>query len=377
LNGVLTRYHGQNQLKSIQIELTRTCNLRCPYCHSESGPWHKKSGISLESLRELLTQAADLGCMTVDFTGGEPLVHRHWYEVLSFARQLGLVVTLHSNGTLLSEAVLQRLSSLPLRHLQVSLDSHLPDVHDACRGMPGAWAKSIQAIRRAKELGMRVRVAIVAHSKNRDHFREAVTYFESELGVSVNMDRVVNVGGERTAHWGLTTSEYYELIAPLLRGRAVSTRVCETAVQDLNMSRIEPNCGVAHSLLYVTADGEIALCPTMTSRNNPEFKSPLLTDMDLRTAWEESDYFIGHRFLNCRNVNICPSGRSCGGGCRSNAYRETGEIDSPDPLHCNVNKNPSETFVDFLAEYKRQGSEVAPRALVRIGERLRMGSTDM
>lgn len=91
------------------------------------------------------------------------------------ARRLGLVTTLHTNGTLLTEPTVEFLAKLP-RHLQVSLDSHLPEVHDRIRGMPGAWEKAVAGIKIAQRLGIFVRVAIVAHKENRDHFRRPLVF---------------------------------------------------------------------------------------------------------------------------------------------------------------------------------------------------------
>ncbi len=358
-------FRGKEQLKSIQIELTRVCNLRCSYCYSESGPWQKGSGLPLEQVYRVLKEAEELGCITVDFTGGEPLAYRWWKEVLTEARRLGLVTTLHTNGTLLTEPTVEFLAKLPLRHLQVSLDSHLPEVHDRIRGMPGAWEKAVAGIKIAQRLGIFVRVAIVAHKENRDHFREAVSFFNESLGVSTKMDRIIKTGGEKTANLGISTKEYYELIAPLTAKGAVDARVCESSVRT-HRERIEPACGVAHSFLYITAEGEIALCPTMTSRDDPRFGSPRLADVGIREAWERSPYIESYRFLNCRNVDSCPTGAACGGGCRSNAYFETGELDSPDQLHCNLNKNGELQFKDFLGEYAKAQSElvsIKPRSI--------------
>jgi radical SAM protein with 4Fe4S-binding SPASM domain len=170
------------------------------------------------------------------------------------------------------------------------------------------------------------------------------------------MDRVIRAGGELSSNVGLTTSEYYALIAPLVKKGIGESKVCDNYV--VNDFKVEPFCGVAHSFVYITAEGEFALCPTMTSRDNVLFCGPTKVTSTLKTAWLSDPYFLRYRGLNCRNTGKCPTASKCGGGCRSNAYIDTGELDSPDFLSCNLHKNSSTTFVDFASLYSKSGKQV-------------------
>jgi radical SAM protein with 4Fe4S-binding SPASM domain len=333
------------------MELTVHCNLKCTYCYSESGPT-KKSALSLEQIVQVLTQARDLGLIWIDFTGGEFFMYRHWHEALKIARALGLIVTLHTNGTTLNERNLAAVQEAGVRCLQVSLDSHIPEVHDRMRGVPGALEKTLNGVRMAKEMKLPVRVVIMVHEGNKDYIEDTLRFFREDLVVPIMIDRIISAGGELDAKVGLATKEYYELIAPLLTRNVVSTRICENKGAPKH-ENVEPHCGVAQSFIYMTADGEFALCPTMTSRDRPFFTGPSIHDMDIKTAWLDSDYFNQYRFTNCRNIGVCPAAKQCGGGCRSNAYFETGEIDSPDVFNCNMSKNPTPQFVDFLQRYEQ------------------------
>jgi radical SAM protein with 4Fe4S-binding SPASM domain len=351
LNGSFTKVPPGPHLKRIQIELTRHCNLRCSYCYSESGP-AQRSKLLIEQVEAILDDARDLGCIWVDFTGGEPLLYSHWQAALEGARDRGMVVSLHSNGTLLNEENLGILAGLGIRHLQVSVDSHVPATHDLIRGSVGAFAKTVRGIRLAQGLGIPVRVTLMAHQGNRDHFPEMVRWFTNELGVPVALDRIISAGGELDAQVGLSPAEYFQLIAPLVKRSVVATRICENQASPAP-STVEPHCGVAHSFVYVTAEGEFALCPTMTSRDRPFFRGPNISEVGLKEAWLESSYFNGYRHTNCSNVGHCPAAKACGGGCRSNAYLESGDIRSPDQVSCNLRKNPTTKFVNFIERYQR------------------------
>lgn len=350
LNGSFTSINGGPHLRRMQIELTTHCNLKCSYCYSESGPT-KRSGLSIEEITVTLEQARDLGLTWIDFTGGEFFLFPQWQEALKTARSLGLVVTLHTNGTPLTFKNLAIVQECGIRCLQISMDSHTAELHDSVRGMPGSFEKSIAGIRTAQKMKLPVRVCIMVHQRNKDTVGDTVKWFRHELGVSLMLDRVIPTGGELDAKLGLETREYFELIAPLTSRDVEATRICENKGTKSH-SRIEPHCGVAQSFVYLTADGEFSLCPTMTSRDRPFFEGPNIKDTDLKTAWLESDYFNNYRYTNCRNVGICPAAQACGGGCRSNAYFETGEVDSPDFFSCNIYKNPTVKYVDFARRYE-------------------------
>lgn len=351
LNGKLTRLDHDLGLERIQIEFTTLCNLRCSYCYSESGPT-KSSALTLQQVRGILSEACSLGCTWVDFTGGEFFLYRHWEEALAFARNLGLVVTIHTNGMALTQANVTTLVNRGIRTVQVSLDSHLATVHDAARGMPGALDKTVAGIRRAVQAGLKVKACVMVHKQNRDAVADTVRWLNAEIGVPVMLDRIIKAGGELTAAMGLETREYYEIIAPLIGRNVVSSKICESpAAASGAERRVQPACGVAHNFVYITADGEFALCPTMTSRDRPIFAGPRIAQMGLTQAWLSSYYFNGYRHLNCANAGICPAATKCGGGCRSNAYVETGELTAPDALACNVQKNATVKFVDFRERY--------------------------
>jgi radical SAM protein with 4Fe4S-binding SPASM domain len=350
LQGAFTEIEGGPHLRRMQMELTTQCNLKCSYCYSESGPT-KKSKLTIDEVRTTLEQARDLGLTWIDFTGGEFFLFQNWQEALEIARSLGLVVTLHTNGTPLTLKNLSIVQEHGIRCLQISLDSHIAELHDSVRGIPGSFEKSIAGIRMAKKMKLPVRVCIMVHQKNKDTVRDTIKWFRDELNVSLMLDRVIPTGGELDAKLGLDTKEYFELIAPLVGRDVEATRICENK-GTRNHSNIEPHCGVAQSFVYLTADGEFALCPTMTSRDRDFFEGPSIRDTDLKTAWLKSDYFNNYRYTNCKNVGVCPAAQKCGGGCRSNAYFETGEVDSPDFFSCNIYKNPTVEYVDFGKRYK-------------------------
>lgn len=354
LQGCLRVVQKDPLLRRVQIELSLRCNLSCSYCYSESSPARHESLDTADVMR-ILAQAEECGVTWIDFTGGEFFLFPDWEAILEYARALGLVVTLHTNGTLLTERHVQSLVDNNVRHIQVSADSHLAAVHDRARGHRGAFDRLMRGVRLARASGVDVTVSLIAHKNNRDHFLDAVRWF-ADQDVKVIVDRVVPVGGGIEADLSLTTSEFYTLIAPLLSSERVNAgKICQTPGSA--GVRVEPDCGVAHSFVYITAAGEYALCPTMTSREADTFAGPSVRAMSLAAAWETSDLFTRLRYTNCENTQHCPAAPECGGGCRSNAYVETGRLTAPDALSCNTHKNRGPVFIDFPTLYRQLSFE--------------------
>jgi MoaA/NifB/PqqE/SkfB family radical SAM enzyme len=99
----------RRRLYSVEIELTRRCNLECPYCYSSSSR-DSREHLSLGLLRRVLADGFDYGLRAVSWFGGEPLLHPHLFEVLEFTKELGYDESvLYTNGTLVTSDVARRL----------------------------------------------------------------------------------------------------------------------------------------------------------------------------------------------------------------------------------------------------------------------------
>ena len=135
------------------------CNLACSYCLTESSPRSDRRELTAEQMIAVAEQAKDLGFTALGITGGEPFL-LPWLPdaVLEMVRHLPLVLL--NNGTLFVGDRLERAAKLahPDIALQISLDSHLPDLNDMARG-PDNFAKVVESVPRLVARGVRVRIA--------------------------------------------------------------------------------------------------------------------------------------------------------------------------------------------------------------------------
>lgn len=147
----------QPLLGQIDIELTERCNNNCIHClinrqedDLEAAAWEMDTGM----VKDVLTQAADLGCLTVRFTGGEPLLRHDFQEIYMFARRLGMKVILFTNGRLITPALAGLLANYPpLRPVEISVYGMRPESYDVCAGKKGAFVeyqRGVELLRESK-----------------------------------------------------------------------------------------------------------------------------------------------------------------------------------------------------------------------------------
>jgi MoaA/NifB/PqqE/SkfB family radical SAM enzyme len=147
--------------------LTYRCNATCGFCDI----WERPSPYATpENVLKNLTDLKRLGVKVIDFTGGEPLLHRQLDELLRMAKSLGFVTTVTTNGLLYPKRADKLRGLVDMLHF--SLDSPNRDEHDASRGVP-CFDAVMESIGIARSLGERPDILFTVFEHN-THQIEAV-----------------------------------------------------------------------------------------------------------------------------------------------------------------------------------------------------------
>lgn len=142
--------------------LTYRCNAKCGFCDI----WEQPSPyITIENVRANLGDLKKLGVKVIDFTGGEPLLHRQLPEILSLAKDLGFITTVTSNGLLYPKKAKSLAGLIDMLHF--SLDSYEQKQHDAMRGV-ACYQSVLSSIDIALELGERPDILFTVFAHNLD-----------------------------------------------------------------------------------------------------------------------------------------------------------------------------------------------------------------
>lgn len=137
--------------RTLQIHVTRKCNLKCLHCYSMSGP-EETEMLPIAALKELVNDAAELGYSFVTLSGGEPFLYPHMRELLAHAKGLGLKTGAVTNGMFLDQRRLDQLKAV-LDLIVVSLDG-APERHNRMRANPAAFSTMARKLPALKKSGI-------------------------------------------------------------------------------------------------------------------------------------------------------------------------------------------------------------------------------
>ena len=324
----------------LQWHITDRCNLRCAHCYQDN---YRENGGGMAAWRPILEQFHSFLASTtppiqghITLTGGEPFAHPEFpalldlivdtYENISFA--------ILCNGTMIDDALAQRLAGWAPRFVQVSIEG-TPETHDALRGK-GNHAVVVAGIRRLVAAGVRTMIAFTAHSDNFREFPEVARLGRSLKVARVWADRLIPQGQGGTLR-SLTAEETREFIA-LLR----QTRLAAEAEQWVRFGRGTEialhralqflaggsayHCTAGDSLITVMPDGTLYPCRRMPISAGNLHEKPLALLYD------------GELFRELRDTANVASGcahcvyeRLCRGGLRCLAYAEKNTFTAADP----------------------------------------------
>jgi MoaA/NifB/PqqE/SkfB family radical SAM enzyme len=173
--------------------LTYRCNASCGFCDI----WEKPSPyVTEQQVSENLRDLKKMGVHVIDFTGGEPLLHRQLPDFLGKARQMGFRTTVTTN-TLLYPKNAEKLKGL-VSMLHFSLDSPLEEEHNRSRGV-NCYAHVMDSIRIAKDLRERPDILFTVHQGNIHQIRQVYEEISAPNGLTLILNPIFSyngVGGE-------------------------------------------------------------------------------------------------------------------------------------------------------------------------------------
>jgi len=245
----------------MSIELTSDCNLRCVYCYRDAGP---EGAVSLQTQQMLaiLESLACQGVRVVELTGGEPLLHPGFFEILDFCVEHFGFVSVLSNGSLINTRTAERLALLA-DHLfiQVDLDGSTPDLHDTLRGVPGAFERTKQGIVLLAQHNIRTRVVMNVTKSNIGDI-EATLLLAKSLGATrFSFAPVLDIGRGRDIdiHFTKDQLEYLSSL-PFRFHKKYGDFYHYIAPEEIQKIQNMPNCGAGHGVATLGPTGKVRPC---------------------------------------------------------------------------------------------------------------------
>jgi radical SAM protein len=140
-------------------ETTRACDLACHHCRASARPGRDSGELTTAEGEALIAETAALGTPVFILSGGDPLKRPDLYHLIRHGKSLGLRMgTIPAATPALGRDVVYALRDAGLDQMAVSLDFPGASLHDAFRGVPGAFARSMAAAEWAREAGLPLQI---------------------------------------------------------------------------------------------------------------------------------------------------------------------------------------------------------------------------
>jgi len=282
---------------SVQLDLTYRCNERCIHCYLD----HDDHGeMTTPEITSLLDQLAEAGVFFLTMSGGEILLRKDFFDILEYARTLLFCVKLKTNAILIRERQAERIRSLGVDSIQISIYSHRPEIHDAITKVPGSLKRSVDAIRFLKAQGLKVVIANVLMLQN-IHDYPGVRALAADLGVAFTIDPTITprMDGDRSI---LSLNINQASLRQVFRDEALVGDVeefCASPKQADDDDLDSLPCSAGHTACYVSPYGDVYPCVQFPLPSGNVRRTPFLD------IWRHSGQLNEVRSIRTRDLPSC------------------------------------------------------------------------
>jgi pyrroloquinoline quinone biosynthesis protein E len=361
-------YATQNMTSTIAnplaliAELTHRCPLHCVYCSNPLELTHRSTELSTNDWSHVFKEAASLGVLQADFTGGEPLTRPDILELIRAARASGLYVNLITSGLPLDESRLEALVAAGLDHFQLSFQGAREEIAQEISGTK-AHAQKLRVLEWLKRHRVAVTLNFVIHRRNIEQLPEMLALAESSSASRVEFANVQYYGWAFANRDSLlpTREQLTQSIDFLKKAqeRLAGKIKVEYVVPDY-YARYPKPCmgGWGRKLMLITPRGDALPCHA--ARVIPGLTFENVKNRNLREIWEASDAFQkfrGEAWMQ-EPCKTCDRRSQDFGGCRCQAFLLAADATATDPV-CSL--APQRPKVDaILNEINSVGAGLAP-----------------
>ncbi|MDI6823012.1 MAG: radical SAM protein [Bacillota bacterium] len=314
-------------------EATRACNLVCRHCRAEAVPACDPAELTSAEVRLLLEDVASFCRPTFIITGGEPLLRPDVLELARYGTSLGLRVVMSTNGTTLTADTVRAIREAGILAISVSIDGPDAASHDAFRGVPGAFAASLEGMRLAREAGLPFQVNTTVTRHNVDALPRLLELARQVGALTWDVFLLVPTG-RASAEDEIPPARYEQVLEWLLDRSAEGVRVKVTCgpmyarlwIQRGGQGRRPQGCMAGDGFAFISRTGKVYPCGYFPREAG-----------DIRERPFSAIYRESPLFLELRDPGLlrgkcgrCEFRRACR-GCRARALGTTGDYLAEEP----------------------------------------------
>lgn len=299
--------------KNIYIYLTNNCNERCKHCYMYAGDI-KIQEMSPDVWKKVLSEYKYHGGQGVTFTGGEVTVYKGFESVLNYAHELGLNVTVLTNGILWNEQDIKHCGPY-IDEVQISIDGYDKQSYYKVRQYDG-FDTAVTTLIRFSEAGVRTSMAVTPLYEDLEKFVENFEPFAKkiieqypDIYIRFNLELL---DGRDVRKTQIGNAEYRKTIRSLVE-RLYPGYYLETFPLNYEGHIIRKNCGFGE--IAIAANGDVFWCNRIHElSSNLNVNTSKFKDILKKSEQIKRDTDVDHSSA-CKN---CEVRYICGGDCRMN-----------------------------------------------------------
>lgn len=332
----------------VQWHITTKCDQDCIHCYIKDEKTYRQESkeiLNFDRCKQIIDSLTDFSKKlnanpSITFTGGDPLLHKDFFDIAKYAKEKGSVISILGNPYNLDNEKILKLKNLGIRGYQISIDG-MKEMHDNFRKI-GSFERSVKAINDLKDYGIRTVVMYTISKQNAEDLIP-VMRLVNDLGVDTfAFARACGFGNGKNLEM-FTPKEYrnillkaYEEEKNIKRKGSKTTfnkkdhlwTLLLTEIGELNYKRTEDGliyggCSIGINSFSILADGTAFACRRFYS---PIGKVPEQSIEDIFLS-EELNKYRNTLFEKCTECDLLQYCR----GCPAVAYGNSGNFSSPDP----------------------------------------------
>jgi radical SAM protein with 4Fe4S-binding SPASM domain len=178
----------------VTLEITHRCPLTCQHCYNNLPMADRDAAtreLTLQDYQKLLDEMAALGTFWLLFSGGEPFARKDFLDIYTYAKQKGFLITIFTNGTVITPAIADHLVQYPPFAIEITLYGHSREIYEEMTQQPGSYDRCMRGIDLLLERGLPLKLKTVPTSINKHEVFE-MQKFAEELGVEFKFDSLIN-----------------------------------------------------------------------------------------------------------------------------------------------------------------------------------------
>lgn len=315
----------------VELELTELCNLRCTFCYNSQKP------IVSDKVIQIIEKLVDENVMEIILTGGEPMTHPKFYDILDKCCENFSKVMIQTNGTYIDQKAADVLAKHDLFGVNISLHGDKTK-HEKLTLIDGSYEKAFDAIKLLIERKIHLASNFVITKENIDSLEETIEYLYGVGLRELTLTRFTPTGiGADNVYLAIDKNE---LVAALYIAKEKMEKYSDFKIILANsipacalpeeLEFFSDHCHFGISRFYIDVNGNVMMCG--------------MSRIKIGNMLEESFYDIKSKSkIYCDHVcgedvpldcKECNQFKTCRGGCRAAAYAVSNKVDGADPYMC-------------------------------------------